>query len=95
MLWSFLIRDNSIIVHYDADYAASYVVGEEDVDNVDVLIEYINSTVMEDLKNETIADGDTDDEYIDTVVMVELGNASKLIRTVTKRISQIMEYHRY
>ena len=47
-------------------------------DNVDHLIEYINSTVMEDLKNETIADGDTDDEYIDTVVDEELETESML-----------------
>ena len=79
----YLIRNDSIIVHYDADYAASYVVKDA---NVDELIGYINSTVMEALKNETIADGDTDDDYIDTVVMVELGSASKSIRTVTKLI---------
>ena len=47
-------------------------------DNVDELIEYINSTVMEDLKNETIADGDTDDDYIDTVVDEELVAESML-----------------
>ena len=79
----YLIRNDSIIVHYDADYAASYVVKDT---NVDELIGYINSTVMEALKNDTIADGDTDDDYIDTVVMVELGSASKSIRTVTKLI---------
>ena len=69
----YLFRNDSIIVHYQADYAASYVMEN---DNVDELIGYINSTVMEDLKNETIADGDTDDEYIDTVVDEELRTES-------------------
>ena len=54
------------------------MVGDGNGDNVDELIEYINSTVMEDLKNETIADGDTDDEYIDTVVDEELVAESML-----------------
>ena len=75
----FLIRNDSIIVYYQADYAASYVVVDG---NVDELIDHINSTVMEDLKNETIADGDTDDDYIDTVVDEELVAESMLNRIV-------------